>query len=227
MTPLIQKAVRMAPEPETAMWFDVGPMERWDGGRVLVDLVLNLPFPRTGIVGYDRDGKDFALWLTQGTGTVAVGGASMWHGKYMEPFAYIKTDEGLKYYQKEGSFINFVSEEEVRPVFRMVCAILVKLSERKSEAYKPVVKDTFLNRKRKEKGKPAVLFDWHTVEIGPWVGKSESQGGTHASPRLHDRRGHWRTIKATGKKVWVKACKVGDASKGVVFKDYRVTETLQ
>jgi hypothetical protein len=217
----------MAPEPETAMWFDVGPMERWDGGRVLVDLVLNLPFPRTGIVGYDRDGKDFALWLTQGTGTVAVGGASMWHGKYMEPFAYIKTDEGLKYYQKEGSFINFVSEEEVRPVFRMVCAILVKLSERKSEAYKPVVKDTFLNRKRKEKGKPAVLFDWHTVEIGPWVGKSESQGGTHASPRLHDRRGHWRTIKATGKKVWVKACKVGDASKGVVFKDYRVTETLQ
>lgn len=224
MTPLIQKAVRMAPEPETAMWFDVGPMERWDGGQVPVDLVLNLPFPRTGIVGYDQNGKDFALWLFQGTDTVAVGGASMWHGKYMTSFAYLKTDEGLKYYQKEGSFINFVSEEEVRPAFRMVCAILVKLSERKSEAYKPVVKDTFLNRKRKEKGKSAVSFDWHTVEIGPWASKAEPQGGTHASPRLHDRRGHWRLIKATGKRVWVKACKVGDASKGVVFKDYRVAQ---
>ncbi len=32
MTPLIQKAVRMAPEPETAMWFDVGQIERWEGG---------------------------------------------------------------------------------------------------------------------------------------------------------------------------------------------------
>ncbi len=86
----------------------------------------------------------------------------------------------------------------------------------------PLVRDTFLNRKRKEKGKPAISFDWHTVEIKPWVSdKSEPQGGTHASPRLHDRRGHWRTIK-TGKQVWVKACKVGDASRGIVFKDYRM-----
>ena len=220
MTPLIQKAVRMAPEPETAMWFDVGPMERWDGGPVSVDLVLNLPFPRTGFVGYDQTGKDFALWLSQGTDTVAVGGASMWHGKYMEPFAYVKTEDGLRYYRKDGD----ISQEDVRPVFRLICAILVKMSERKSEAYKPVVKDTFLNRKRKEKGKSAVSFDWRTVEIKPWASKAEPQGGTHASPRLHDRRGHWRTIKPSGKRVWVKPCKVGDASKGMVFKDYRVAQ---
>ena len=224
MTPLIQKAVRMAPEPENAMWFDVGQMERWEGGQVPADLVLNLPFPRTGIVGYDQDGKDFALWLTQGTDSVTVAGASMWHGKYMEPFAYLKTDEGLRYYRKDGPMID---QEEVRPAFRMVCATLLKLAERKSEAHMPLVKDTFINRKRAAKGKSPVAFDWHTVEIGPWVGKSEPQGGTHASPRLHDRRGHWRLIKATGKRVWVKACKVGDASKCVVFKDYRVSEALQ
>jgi hypothetical protein len=185
-----------------------------------VDLVLNLPFPRTGFVGYDQTGKDFALWLSQGTDTVAVGGASMWHGKFMEPFAYVKTDDGLRYYRKDGD----ISQEDVRPVFRLICAILVKLSERKSEAHMLVVRDTFLNRKRKEKGKPAVSFDWRTVEIGPWVRKAEPQGGTHASPRLHDRRGHWRTIKPSGKRVWVKPCKVGDASKGMVFKDYRVAQ---
>ncbi len=222
MTPLIQKAMRMAPEPETAMWFDVGPMERWDGGPVSVDLVLNLPFPRTGFVGYDQTGKDFALWLSQGTDAVAVGGASMWHGQYMEPFAYVKTEDGLRYYRKDHD----ISQEDVRPAFRLICAILVKLSERKSEAYMPLVRDTFLNRKRKEKGKPAISFDWHTVEIGPKQAKNAPQGGTHASPRLHDRRGHWRTCK-TGKKVWVKACKVGDASRGVVFKNYKVvTETV-
>ena len=38
---------------------------------------------------------------------------------------------------------------------------------------------------------------------------------------VHDRRGHWRTYPS-GKRGWVKACKVGDASKGVVFKDYEV-----
>ena len=223
MTPLIQKAVRMAPEPETAMWFDVGQMDRWDGGPVAIDLVLNLPFPRTGFVGYDQSGKDFALWLSQGVENVAVAGASMWHGKYMEPFAYIKIDKGLKFYKKDKE----ISQEDVRPVFRMVCAILVKLANQKSEAHMPLAKDTFLNRKRKEKGKPPVTFDWHTVEIGPWIGKHQPQGGTHSSPRLHDRRGHWRRIKTTGKVVWVKACKVGDASKGVVFKDYKVAETLQ
>jgi hypothetical protein len=222
MTPLIQKAVRMAPEPETAMWFDVGQMERWEGGSVANDIVLNLPFPRTGIVGLDQTGKDFALWLTQGTDTVAVGGASMWHGKYMEPFAYLLTDEGIRYYRKDRA----IEQEDVRPVFRMVCAVLLKLAERSQTAYKPIPIDSFINRKRAAKGKSPVSFDWHTVEIGPKQVKNAPQGGTHASPRLHDRRGHWRNCR-TGKQVWVKACKVGDASKGVVFKDYRLSETVQ
>ena len=219
MTPLIQKAVRMAPEPETAMWFDVGQMERWPGGRVPHDVVLNLPFQRIGIVGYDQNGMDFALWLSQGNDNVAVGGASMFHGKYMEPFAYIKTDEGLRFYKKEKT----ITDADVRPVWLIICAVLLKLADQSAVAYQPVPQDTFLNRKRKAKGKPPVLFDWHTVEIGPKAVKAEPQGGTHASPRLHDRRGHWRTC-ANGKQVWVKACKVGDAAKGVVFKDYRLAE---
>lgn len=219
MTPLIQKAVRMAPEPETAMWFDVGQMEPWPGGRVIADAVMNLPFPRTGIVGLDQTGKDFALWLTQGAGSVTVAGASMWHGKYMEPFAYIATEEGIQYYRGNGA----ITQEEVRPAFRMVCAVLLKLAGQSAVAYRPVPQDTFLNRKRKAKGKPPVSFDWHTVEVGPKAIKNELQGGTHASPRLHDRRGHWRTCKS-GRQVWVKACKVGDATKGVVFKDYRLVE---
>ncbi len=225
MTPLIQKAVRMAPNPETAMWFDMGQMERWDGGQVPFEVVMNLPFERTGIVGLDQEGKDFALWLTQGEDSVTVAGASMWHGKYMDPFAYIKTDEGLRYYRKDGQMID---QSDVRPAFGMVGAVLLRLADRPATAYQPVPDGSFINRKRKAKGKGPVTFDWRTVEIGPRQAKALPLGGTHASPRLHDRRGHWRLIKATGKRVWVKACKVGDASKGVVFKDYRVaTEAMQ
>lgn len=217
MTPLIQKAVRMAPEPETAMWFDVGQIKKWEGGQIANDIVLNLPFPRTGIVGLDQTGKDFALWLTQGTDSVIVAGASMWHGKYMKPFAYLLTDEGIRYYEKD----RMITQEEVRPAFTMVCATLIKLAEQSFNAYKPVPQNSFINRKRSAKGKSPIIFDWHTVVIGPKLIKNAPQGGTHASPRQHDRRGHYRKLPS-GKIAWVQPCKVGDPSKGIVFKDYKI-----
>lgn len=46
-------------------------------------------------------------------------------------------------------------------------------------------------------------------------------GGSHASPRLHIRRGHIRRYQ-TGKTTWVKQCMVGTPELGVIEKDYRV-----
>lgn len=45
--------------------------------------------------------------------------------------------------------------------------------------------------------------------------------GSHASPRWHIRRGHWRQL-ADGRRVFVRECAVGDASRGGVVKDYHV-----
>jgi hypothetical protein len=52
-----------------------------------------------------------------------------------------------------------------------------------------------------------------------WIGlnyriKSEYQGGSHASPSLHWRRGHWReqahgTGRALRKNVWIEPCVIG------------------
>ncbi|MBE9606267.1 hypothetical protein IAI18_15485 [Acetobacteraceae bacterium H6797] len=47
------------------------------------------------------------------------------------------------------------------------------------------------------------------------------RGGTHASPRWHIRRGHWRQL-GDGRRVFVRECQVGDASCGGVVKDYQV-----
>lgn len=41
---------------------------------------------------------------------------------------------------------------------------------------------------------------------------SSPKGGTHASPIPHDRRGHWRQYKATGKRVWVNNSKINGGS---------------
>jgi len=87
-------------------------------------------------------------------------------------------------------------------------------------AYIPTAKDPAVNRRRIAKGKKP-LYDWRTVIVSPKKSQSASLGGTHASPRLHDRRGHLRKYKS-GKTGWVKACKVGNAALGTVFHDYEV-----
>jgi hypothetical protein len=115
-----------------------------------------------------------------------------------------------------------INTEEVLPAHRKVIATLSKLATA-STGYRATPKNTFINRKRLEKGKPALTFNWVTVTIEPPKQKLDYQGGTHASPRRHQVRGHWRTYKS-GARGWVKDCWKGDASKGSVFKDYKVKE---
>ena len=171
MTPLIQEAVRLAPHPETAMWFDVGTMEPLaESTRTPVDVLLHLPFKRTGIAGVDSKGRKFSLWMTAGDQSVTTAGCTMEPVNYFAPFAYIRTDDGLRYYNNDKE----VTRQQIDPVLRMVCAVLNKLSGG-GQGYKPTPKQTFLNRKRAAKGKPALTFDWHTVEIGPKAIKGEDQ----------------------------------------------------
>jgi len=219
MTPLVCKAVKFAPEPETALWFDVGQMEPVLDTKVPADFLMNLPSKRTGIVGLDTQEKDFALWLLRGDDSITVGGCSMWHGgKYFSPYAYVSTGEGFRIYQKDKE----ITLEDIKPVHRMVLAVLIKLAHQ-SQGYRPTPKRTFINQKRQSKGKPALSFDWNTVEIESPKPKNDYQGGTHATPRRHQVRGHWRTYKS-GKRGWVNECWKGDASRGTVFKDYQFKE---
>jgi len=68
-------------------------------------------------------------------------------------------------------------------------------------------------------------WTWHQVEIVPerLVRRATPQGGSHASPRWHIRRGHWRQL-ADGRRVFVRECEVGDATRGGVLKDYIVRD---
>ncbi|MBP7983250.1 MAG: hypothetical protein KAY97_00190 [Chromatiaceae bacterium] len=65
------------------------------------------------------------------------------------------------------------------------------------------------------------LYSFWTLEID----KSKNQsmglplGGTHASPRIHLRRGHARQYKP-GVYCWVQPCLVGKKEAGVIHKDY-------
>jgi hypothetical protein len=80
-----------------------------------------------------------------------------------------------------------------------------------------------LSRRPKLKRAGVTGWTWTTVEINTdAISRARSDsGGTHASPRWHVRRGHWRTL-VSGKRVFVKECEVGNPEIGGVVKDYFV-----
>jgi hypothetical protein len=80
------------------------------------------------------------------------------------------------------------------------------------------------NIKRIKRGKKP-LFEWETivVESKPAV-PSVSLGGTHASPKPHDRRGHQRRLKS-GKTVYIRPTTINKhkiKTEGFIHHDYRV-----
>lgn len=77
-----------------------------------------------------------------------------------------------------------------------------------------------LQKARVKRGKKP-LFSYWTLEIDLLKSRAagEDYGGTHASPRLHLRRGHPRQY-APGKYCWVQPHVVGNKSAGMVHKDY-------
>jgi hypothetical protein len=221
MTPLIRELVPFTPEPESAMWFDVGETSRMESTQVTADFLFSLPFSKTAVAGTDKEGIKFVLWLIEGDYSLTIAGCTVEGSgvRYIKPTAITVVDGQLRYYIKGQE----VPDTEVKSLVRMTVACLLKI-QHIDTVYQPHVQQTLINAKRKRKGKQP-LISWHTVKIEPKTVKNEPQGGTHASPRLHDRRGHWRRYKS-GKTVFVKACKVGDASKGIVFKDYQVAAEL-
>lgn len=80
-----------------------------------------------------------------------------------------------------------------------------------------------LTRRPRLKRAGVAGWSWHQVDIDPEriLRGVAACGGTHASPRWHIRRGHWRTL-SNGRRVFVRECEVGDPARGAVWKDYNV-----
>lgn len=80
-----------------------------------------------------------------------------------------------------------------------------------------------IQKKRIKNGK-LPFFEYKTlhIKISAVKNKTASGLGTHASPRVHLRRGHIRHLE--NKHVWVQPCVVGSKQSGIIYKDYALTE---
>lgn len=226
MTPLIREMVGYTPEAETFMWFDLGKLPT-EEVRFLVDgeVLTHIPFHKVIVCCIDSDGDKCMLTLIGSNGSVAAAGFVLSPNSYkmVNAFAYMDTPEGLRLLPAtEGD-----APPHREQCYSVLCTIkhfLDLLGQKAVEAHQPKPKRSLINDKRKAKGKFPSMFDWHTVVLQPAEFKGAALGGHHASPRQHERRGHWRK-HPSGRPVWVKSCKVGDASKGVIFKDYKVKDS--
>jgi len=218
MTPLISEMVSLSPDAEKYHWFDLGNLPNKVAVKVNEDIVIT-PYLDQVIVARDYLGTKIMLRIIKRDDALITGGIFI-DQKITDipPLIFTYKKDGLHVQDERGK------PKDRNSYMSALGLIHTFISRLKTEtvAYLPKVKPSLINKKRAAKGKGPLLFDWHTVVVQPVVQKMPHQGGTHASPRLHDRRGHWRTMKQSGKRVWVRDCKVGDASKGVVFKDYRV-----
>lgn len=226
MTPLIKEMVGYTSEAETFMWFDIGKLPT-EEVRFLVDgeTLTHIPFQKAVVCCIDSDGDKCMLALIGGNRTVCAVGYVLSATSYqrINAFAYMDTPEGLRLLPaNDGDTLP--TQEQCYSVLCTIKHFLDLLGQKAVEAHQPLPKRSLINDKRKAKGKSPLLYDWRTVIIEPPKLKSEPLGGTHASPRRHQARGHWRTYKS-GKRGWVKECWRGDAGKGTVFKDYEIRET--
>jgi hypothetical protein len=209
-------------------WFDISGCfqdKEYRSASVLYD--SRPPFPKCAVVwqGSTANYTGFSMWMI-------VAGDDPKEGILVSA---VRCPPGkppvksplLRYYLHEGA-IKFgtaleeekdIDEKDAHMILGFISAWYQVMHQRNT-AYVPVVPQTYTNKRKIAKGK-APSYEWRTVVIEAVVPKSEHKGGTHATPRLHDRRGHLRML-SSGKTVWVKPCKVGDPTKGTVWKDYVV-----
>lgn len=226
-TPLIRSIMRHYDDPTEMHWFDatncLKDKEQVDQNPLHY---ARPPFDKCVVVyeGKTSSGKPVQMtMLTAGDDPAEGIVLTCWNSTQgskptkVPPLVYIVEDGLLKYGPLNEDEV--VTEAHAQNVLAFASAWYASMS-RKCEAYLPVMKDTFTNQRKIKQGKlPA--YDWRTVVVEPAAPRAENKGGTHAPPRLHDRRGHLRRLRS-GKNVWVRPCKVGDAALGAVFHDYEI-----
>lgn len=246
MTPLVREFASLGTASSSIdaaefQWFDItGSVNNYV--RKVADIRnvadCNMPFEKVAIVGQTGSvkamvtaiGKNFEEGVTvagivlKGTSVEAV---PVCVYKIQDGEIVFFTKEMLAYEaaRRAGKDLPYPEvKQQAKPVVRcasFVAELLRTLRHDPVTGYAPIEKKGFISAKRIAKGKPP-LYDWTTVVLEPIKPiKSDYRGGTHASPRQHDVRGHW-VKNMQGKTFWRKPHKRGNPANGTVFHDYQV-----
>ena len=156
---------------------------------------------------------------------------SVWGGVYLLGVSEKTSSNGLKHWAVFPARLNDGTIGWLRPpstrlgekwsfpdLFPPLAVVVLSLIADARSRRTLVEADAALNKARIKSGKAAIPAYWRIEPPGLTVlvpGAAPkpvtAKGGTHASPRSHDRRGHPRTLQS-GRTVWVKDCKINALS---------------
>lgn len=220
--------------PRSAMCFEMPPLEGM-AGIVPVPELVKLPFE---ICWFEGDGVSargdkgrIGFLLLSGEDHIALGMYEYFDiagvgGGFHEMDSALFEGGQWKPHPTSG-FKQFIPQTLLNANLEYVSKFLSLLNCRNVERTEN--KPSADHQKRRAKQGRVPLFSYWTLFLRPSSEKGESNGGTHATPRIHLRRGHIRRL-STERHIWVQACVVGNKERGMVHKDYalrHVPETRQ
>jgi hypothetical protein len=237
MTPLIAEMVGVIPKiAADMMWFDIDeiwqpPRQPYSHNMAIKELQQPLPFIKCAITFMDESKAKVVVIVSEAIRKdtsekgLAMAAVALFKGQVnaYAPFFCNPFNEndgaGITIFFDDKKHDSDPQMEEAAKVALVAVSHWLNTMNKKSiVSYHPQPKPSHAKRIRQGK-KP--MFDWHTVVLEPRSAQeSEALGGTHSSPRLHDVRGHW--VVRGSKRFWRKPHKRGDASKGVIFHDYKL-----
>jgi hypothetical protein len=118
----------------------------------------------------------------------------------------------------------WMDEEMIFVIADSVLRAIYMMTYHTGEAYVsiPTPREIEVNQKKLRKNtSPVIEFRLISITGKERPNIPSTTHETHASPRQHWRRGHWRAYKS-GKRAWVEPMLVGDEANGKIIKDYAV-----
>lgn len=215
-------------DPTEVQWFDLSKTYSGEKSVSIQHLVTHRPPFEKSLVVYGGSSKSHpyyeVMMLVTGTDPedgIVVDISKGTPGNFVTfpPLVYAVDDGQVRYGPADE---NHEVPHDVAKLMLSLVSMWLSSMDTGCNSYKPSVAQTFTNKRKIAQGKMP-SYDWTTVVVTATPSRAEPKGGTHASPRLHDRRGHLRRLRS-GKNVWVKAHKVGDATLGTIFHDYQIGE---
>jgi len=212
---------------ENAVCFDGGSIDSFiDGGYKRIDELVELPFDICWVEFsvVDSSIADFSiicfLLIKQKDGFIALNFKRQKNkNDWMFDFSCFRPKRGgleVSICDKSG-----IIEDAIRNQMELISRFLTAINCVNIEIVeeKP---DKKIQKKRKKRGKVPLFSRWTLhIKINKSINKQNNYGRSHASPRIHLRRGHARRLRS-GVYCWVSACIVGNKENGIIHKDYKV-----
>lgn len=212
-----------------AVCFDVGEVENFKDTRIMKDVVV-LPYKRCwfefnlnwgtvhaldAALAYQGEDRTFVFWYRRESGHR--GELCHLNGKWrMSGFM------GLDHIRENHIILSLGEIQTAKYIHNVLRSFLTAMNcaNVSSEEHHPPKK---LQTARKRRGKQP-LFSYWTLHLNGRRERGEDCGGTHASPRVHLRRAHYRWVR--GERYLVQEHLVGNKKLGMVHKDYKAGPNL-